>query len=46
MATKIIIVQFERTLKMIYKSLLQIFHFLLDSLNILTESNQLSAILD
>jgi hypothetical protein len=40
------IVSFERTFKIIYKILLQIFHILLDSSNILTESNKLFAILD
>jgi hypothetical protein len=46
MATKNFIVQFERTLKIIYETLLQIFHILLDSWNILIECNELSAILD
>jgi hypothetical protein len=37
---------FERTLNIIYKILLQIFHILLDSWNISTEISELSAILD
>jgi hypothetical protein len=46
MATKNFIASFERTFKIISKILLYMFHILLDSWNILTESNELSAILD
>ena len=44
--TKIFIVLIERKYKIMYKSLLQIFHNLLDSWNVFTEHNELSAILD
>ena len=37
---------FERTFKVIYKSILPIFHTLLSSWNIFVESNKLSALLD
>ena len=46
MATEIFIVSFERMFKIISKILLHMFHILLDSWNILIESNELSAILD
>ena len=46
MATKFFNVSFERTFKIISKIFLQIFHIKLKSWNILTESNELSAILD
>jgi hypothetical protein len=43
---KKIVVSFERTFNIIYKILLQIFRNKLNSCNILTESNEMSAILD
>ena len=45
-ATKFFIFLFWKTFKIICKILLQIFYILLDSWNILTKSNDLSAILD
>jgi hypothetical protein len=46
MENKYFIVSFERTFKIIANILLHIFHIKLRSCNILTESNELSAILD
>jgi hypothetical protein len=43
---KKIVVSFERTFNIIYKILLQIFRNKLNSCNILTETNEMAAILD